>query len=141
MKKISELKKTNELLSQRLGTIKSKLNGKVSKTLNFSEHIIYQKFSDDSYFNFYSVEQNIKSSIITEKDFVRIICTSGKIKVNILPFNEETIVKSPNTQLITPNTPYFIETIEDSEIIIVHKTKKENARYKIMEEKTIYNKL
>jgi hypothetical protein len=86
------------------------------------------------------IEGGQKSKPFIENEFQRIVCIAGKIKIVLPEYEEEVILTSPNTMLIPPNTKYLIESITNSEIIVVFKPRKE-VNEKILVEETIYNKL
>jgi hypothetical protein len=134
--KIDALRQTNVLLSRKLKSLDYSFYGKT----NYRSEILFQSSNKETSLNILKIEGGQKSKPFIENEFQRIICISGELKITLLDFDEEMTLTSSNTALIPPQTKYVIETIKDSEVIVVFKPRKE-IKEKIMKEKTIYNKV
>ena len=87
-------------------------------------------------------EQNTTKTIINDKP-KRITCLSGEINLIIPHFDEKIKMKPQDSQLIPSNTYHIIESLKESEIIVIYKNV---ANFSVpfeelLEMKTIYNKL
>lgn len=134
--KIEALRQTNILLSRKLKSLDYSLYGKT----NYKSDIIFQSSNKETSLNILTIKGGQKSNPLEENEFQRIVCISGELKITLLDFDEEMILTSSNTTLIPPQTKYIIETIIDSEIIVVFKPKKE-IKQKLIKQKSIYNKI
>ena len=144
MNKLTELKNTNNLLKKRINSFNDKLkstNTSVSEGWDFSSFLIYHNSNNETSYDYLKILSNRKSKLMINDQFIRIICIYGQIKIIMPSLNEEITISPLNTHLIIPKTPYYIETLKNSELMCIYKPKKENTRYKIKEEKTIYNKI
>jgi hypothetical protein len=133
--KLTALKEANTIISRKIKTLDVCLNG--SNDIKVEE--LFQSSNTETSINIYSIKGGQKSKIYVENEFQRIICVGGKIKIVLPKHNEDIILTSPNTVLIPPLTEYKIESIENSEIIVIFKPKK-GEEEKIMVANTIYNK-
>jgi hypothetical protein len=141
MDKISELKKTNNFIQHRIREIMNHSCATINEEKNYYVDIKYHRENDSTSTNIFKLKKGMKSNIITNDEFNRIICTKGSIKIHFIPFRENVVVTTPNTQLILPNSRYIIEALEDCELISVFKTIKNTKKITIKEQETIYNKL
>lgn len=140
--KLAELKNTNNLLQNRIRSILAKTYNSKSFNNNngYDPEVNFHLDTDSTSTNILKLKSGMISGIISDEYFNRIVCLSGKIKINFIPYKEEKIITPLNTQLIIPDTKYFIEVLEDSEIISIYKPAKRGVPFKIMEQETIYNK-
>lgn len=142
--KISELKKTNNIIQNKIRNIVNHgyhSNGNISENeTQFYIDVKYHRDNDETSTNIFKLKKGMKSKILSDDVFNRIICIKGSIKIHFTPYKEEVVVSTPNSQLILPNTKYIIEALEDSELISIYKTAKEGERFAINENETIYNK-
>lgn len=137
--KITALKKTNTLLSRMMKSLDVSLNGPGSEKYN--SELIYQSSNEETSLSIYAIKGGQTSDVYIEKEFQRIVCIGGAIKVYILDaYNESVVLTSSNTILIPPQTKFKLETIEDTQLIIVFKPKKEVLE-KVLVKETIYNKI
>lgn len=142
MDKITAIRNTNNLLSNRIKSMTQILYPPTHKTENFAAEIKFQTANNETFTTVIKLKAGMKSNVIVDKEFKRLISIKGIIKIEyILPYKEEKVLTSPNTLLIVPETSYTIECIEDAELIIIHKSKKQGQRYIIREQETIYNKI
>lgn len=142
MGKLEAIRYTNQLLVNRIKAISEALYPPTNESENFSAEIKYQTSNEETVTNLIKLKAGMKSKMLVEGEFKRLVCIKGVIKIHyIYPFNEDRILTSPNTQLIVPETSYIIECIEDAELLTVHKPKKKGQRYIISEQQTIYKKL
>ena len=139
MEKITELKKTNTLLSRMLKSMDFSLNGAGAE--KYETELLFQHSNEETSLNIYSIKEGQKSDTFIENEFQRIICIGGKLKINILGgYEEDVVLTSSNTLLIPPKTKFNVETLMDSQVIVVFKPKKENLE-KVLIKETIYNKI
>lgn len=141
--KISELKKTNNILQNCIRNIVNHgyhSNSDDALTNKFFPDIKYHTNNDETSTNIFKLKKGMKSKIISDDVFNRIVCIKGAIKIHFIPFKEEVIIKTPNSQLILPNTRYMIEALEDTELISIYKTTKIGERFAINEKETIYKR-
>jgi hypothetical protein len=141
MDKLSELKKTNNHIQHRIREITNhSCSTNITEESNYYVDMKYHTENDTTSTNLFRLKKGMKSNIITNSEFHRLICTKGSIKIHFIPYKESAVITTPNTQLILPNTRYIIEALDDSEIISVYKLKKSGEKFKIKEQETIYNK-
>lgn len=141
--KIIELKKLNNKIQNRIRSIVNHgyQSNDIDNTTTFYPEIKHHRENDTTSTNIFKLKKGMKSKILCEDVFNRIICIKGKIKIHFVPFKDEVIITSPNTQLIIPETRYIIEVLEDCEIISVYKSIEKGEKFEIKEQETIYNKL
>ena len=123
MDKISELKKTNNFIQHRIREITNHscvTTYDVNETTDYYVDVKYHRENDTTSTNIFKLKKGMKSNIITNDEFNRIICTKVSIKIKYVPFKDDVIVTTPNTQLILPNSRYIIEALEDCELISVY---------------------
>ena len=140
MDKISELKKTNNFIQHRIREIMNHSCTTINEEKNYYVDIKYHRENDTTSTNIFKLKKGMKSNIMSNDEFNRIICTKGSIKIHFVPFKENVVVTTPNTQLILPNSRYIIEALEDCELISVYTSKKTVEKYTINKQETIYNK-
>ena len=141
--KLSELRKTNNILQNRIRSIVN--HGYHSNNDDVHENkfyidIKYHKENEETSTNIFNLKKGMKSKILSDDVFNRIVCIKGSVKIHFIPFKEEVIVRTPNSQLILPNTRYIIEALEDTELISIYKTARVGERFAINENETIYKK-
>jgi len=137
MEKINALHEVNNLISRKLKTMNTSLNGKTK----YKADTVFELSNSETSLNIFSVKANQKSEPRKEEEFQRIICLEGEIKISLSGTNREEIkLSSSNTMLIPPYTEFVIETLVDTQIAVVYKPRRE-VKEKILEEKTIYNKI
>ena len=141
MDKIGELKKTNNFIQHRIREITNhSCVTSITEDNNYYVDVKYHRENESTSTNIFKLKKGMKSNIITNNEFNRIICTKGSIRIHFVPFKENVVVTTPNTQLILPNSRYIIEALEDCELISVYKTMKNTKKITIKEQETIYNK-
>lgn len=138
MNKLGALKKTNNLISKKLKRLENSLN----ESRIYKAELLFELSNDETSLNVFFIKGGQKSEVTIEEQFQRIVCIQGEIKINIInsTHNEVITLHSSNTVFIPPQTNYTIESIIDSEIIIVYKPKK-LVNMPIMITETIYNKV
>lgn len=142
MDKLTAIRQTNSLLLNRIKSITEALYPPTNESENFSAEIRFQTSNEETSTNLIKLKAGMRSKVIVDNEFKRLICIKGVIKIQyVLPYDEERLLTSPNTQLIVPETSYIIECVEDAELITIHKPKKKGQRYIISEQETIYNKI
>lgn len=136
--KISALKEANLFISRKLKSLDFSLNGRTK----YNRELLYQSSNSETSINIFSIKGGQKSQPFIENEFQRIVCLEGELKIVLVDgsYNEQFRLKSSNTILIPPHTKYVVESIADSEILVVFKPRKEIFE-KILTEKTIYNKI
>jgi len=141
MDKISELKKTNNFIQHRIKEITN--NSCLTTNNESNDYLVDVKYhgeNDTTSTNIFKLKKGMKSNIITNDVFNRIVCTKGSIKIKYIRFKDDVIITTPNTQLILPNSRYIIEALEDCELISIYISKKTAKNFIIKQQETIYNK-
>ncbi len=133
--KLYALKEANTIISRKIRSMDFSLNG----TNHFKSELMYQSSNAETSLNIYSIKGGQKSESFIENEFQRMVCIKGEIKITLPKHDEEVMLTSSNTMLIPPQTEYTVETIKDSDIIVVFKPRK-GQEEKIMVLETIYNK-
>ena len=133
--KLYALKEANTIISRKIRSMDFSLNG----TNHFKSELMYQSSNAETSLNIYSIKGGQKSESFIENEFQRMVCIKGEIKITLPKHDEEVMLTSSNTMLIPPQTEYTVETIKDSDIIVVYKPRK-GQEEKIMVLETIYNK-
>ncbi len=127
MDKIGELKKTNNFIQHRIREITNhSCLTTITETNNYFVDVKYHRENDSTSTNIFKLKKGMKSNIITNNEFNRIICTKGSIKIHFLPSKKNVVITTPNTQLILPYSRYLIEALEDCELISVFKATNNN---------------
>lgn len=141
--KLKELKRTNNIIQNRIRTIVNHgySSNNVEDMYDFYPDVKHHFDNSSTSTNIISLKKGMISKILSDDEFNRIICISGRLKIIFVNTNEEKLLTPPNTQLIIPEAKYVIQVLEDSEIISVYKSIKKNENYKIKEQETIYNKI
>lgn len=141
--KLRELKKTNNMIQTRIRTIINHgySSNDIEHSYNFYPDIKNHFENCSTSTNIISLKKGMVSKILSDEEFNRIVCISGKIKIIFINLKEEIVLTPPNTQLIIPETKYVMQVLEDSEIISIYKPVKKGENYKIKEQETIYNKI
>jgi hypothetical protein len=136
--KLTALKDANIIIGRKLKSLNFSLNG----TNKYKPELTYQTSNSETSVNIFSIKGGQKSETFIENEFQRIICIEGKIAIFLIgsTYNEKIILSSSNTLLIPPQTEYHVESLEDSEVIVVFKPRKEEKE-KILVGETIYNKI
>jgi len=138
MGKLSVLKETNNLISRKLKSLDFSLNGQTK----YNTELMYQTANSETSLNVFYIEGGQKSEPFIENEFQRIVCLEGEIIITLLgsSYDEKIKLNSSNTILIPPQTKYVVESLEDSQVAVVFKPRKE-VKEKILTEHTIYNKI
>lgn len=142
MTKFDALKNTNKIINERIETLKSDFTEPSNVSIFNSDllhEVLYEGYNNETSYTICKILKGAKTERLIEKEFKRIICLSGRIKIYIPTFNEETVMSSQNGLLIPPNTEYCVEVLEDCEVMGVYKPRKEKFDPKIIN-KTIYTK-
>lgn len=139
MEKINALKNTNTLLSRMIKSLDYSINGAGSERYN--SELLYQSSNSETSLSIYQIDTNQISDTMEENEFQRLICIGGEVRITILDgYDEDVVLTSSNTILIPPQTKFKIETLKDSQVIVVFKPKKDVLE-KVLVKETIYNKL
>jgi hypothetical protein len=73
-----------------------------------------------------------KLSFNKQSNFKRVICISGSITIDIPEYNEKKILTPINSFLIPPDLEYTIESVPESELIIIFKPKNKYKQEKLV---------
>jgi hypothetical protein len=135
--KLKALKEANTIISRKLKSLDYSLND----ASTYESETLFQSSNSETSLNVLSIVGGQKSNVFVEKEFQRIVCLEGEVLIHLIgaTYNEKIKMSSSNTVLIPPQTKYMIETLKDSEIIVVFKPKKEEKE-KILVGNTIYTK-
>lgn len=139
--KLTELKKTNKSIQHKIENMLNNNKTFQKKTNNYFPNIIYSTNNEETHTSIIKLKKGMKSDILFDEVFHKIICIKGKIKILFLYYNEQKTITSLNTQLVVPNAKYIIEVIEDSEIISVCCDFNQKEKSKLFNHTTIYNKI
>ena len=120
MEKIFALKQTNHLLNEKIKSLRFS----IKRDNNYNAELKYLTNNSETSTCIYEIKGGQKSKTFIEDEFQRIVCLGGSIRITLNDFDEQMILSSSNTMLIPPNTKFDIESITDSEVIIVFKPKK-----------------
>ena len=134
--KLYALKEANTIISRKIRSLDFSLNG----ARGFKSELLYDSYNSETSLNVYFIRAGQKSELFMENEFQRIVCIKGEIKISLPKQNEEMVLSSPNTMLIPPLTEYSVESIQDSEVIVIFKPQKKQEE-EILVTETIYNKI
>jgi len=141
MTKLDALKKTSKLLDDRIDELTRNYNSETNSIFKSElvHEVLYEGYNAETSFTICKIDKGQKTELLVEKEFKRIVCLKGKLKIYMPMFDEVVLMSSPNGILIPPNTEYCIEVIENSEVMGVYKPKKTDIKEKIIN-KSIYTK-
>ena len=140
--KLMELRKTNNVIQSRIREIiqYGYTSNDDEKVYDFYPEVKHHRENSSTSTNIIRLKKGMISGVLSDNEFNRITCISGKIKIHFVNLKEDRILTPPNTQLIIPETKYIIQVLEDSEIISIYKPVRKGENYKIKEQETIYIK-
>lgn len=140
--KLEELKKTNILLDAKIKSLLDNNQNMENQFSSYNYKPIITLDIDNSVTNYKIIQLkgNMKSNVLTDDVFNRIVCVAGKIKITFINTNEEIILTPPNTVLIIPHREYIFDIIEDCELISVYSPSKKDEILNIIDEESIYKK-
>lgn len=141
MEKIRAIQETNKIINDRIDRIKKTLTEEQVSFFDsdLNSEKIYEGQNDETSYTICKISVGEKTGNIKEKEFKRIICLKGEIKIYIPLFDEEVFMSSPNSILIPPNTIYSIEVVNDCELMGIYKPRKKQERKNLIKE-SIYTK-
>lgn len=137
---INELKKTNSLINKTINEFHIRMSEFDVNYCDLSDYLKNTKINFECKYSLYEIPSNKKTKIITSNYFTRIVCIGGLIRIITPDYLNNTLLKVSDTYLITPNTPYIIEIIKNSEFIIINELTNKVNNNEIDEKETIYNK-
>lgn len=141
MCKIDELLKTNKLVKNHIKFLNNLCNDNaIIENDTYFPEMIFKSDNKSTSTKIYKLKKGMMTKIKKDNFFYRIVCTSGKIKIHLIPFNDTVTITSQNTQLIVPNVEYIIEVLEDSELINIYEPSIKGEYFTIRENESIYNK-